>query len=284
LSDNETAADLAIATAQADGVAALTALVSMRQCLEALEHIAAAPNDYARAALFSGLIVSYARAFEPAINPDTKVSRSFGTKKLPGFCRKLHKELIQIRDRYIAHAGHSENDYTVMFVSLMVGTEPVEDLATKVAEGAVGQIHLGSRAQACVCIGPSTTEAQGRLRDHLVTLQTAAAARLAHAIGLHQSLVLERLQRTGSLGRRPPRVISSGTATIDSSNGQAVIGPDVLLLTDPRRLDELGLSFTSVFYTVTPSDPGQMQLHETTKRTDAAHIAPSAAVPFRGLS
>ena len=96
----------------------MAALIAAKTGLEALDAIATTPSPFVRSTLFAGLVVNYARAFEPANNQESRLSRSFPTRGIDGFDRVAHESLLTLRNQYLAHAGHSQNDYTLMFVKL----------------------------------------------------------------------------------------------------------------------------------------------------------------------
>ncbi|NEX91738.1 hypothetical protein [Caulobacter sp. 17J65-9] len=250
------------ATARVEGIAALGAFVSARQCLEALDHLFAAPNDYARSALFSGIVVSYARAFEAATDADRGINRHFSPRGIAGFDRTIHDSLLRLRDNYIAHAGHTANDYDVLFVSLTARrnggeqpNQPAEVLAL-----------LGTRAQASLPVGPDDAASCAQLRAHLSALQLAAAERLVASIQAHQSAMLKRYEETGQIGDgRPTRQLGELTVTGEQMRDGFQIPKSEIFQSFPVEVPNFPLAFLSAHYRLVLGEGGVI-LEETLQR------------------
>lgn len=176
-----------------EGVAALSVLAGMRVCVSALEEMRASDDPFVRTALFSGLVVNYARAFEEAKDEKTQTVRRFSIRKLPApFDRKLHDTIIAMRNEQIAHAGHSQNDYNLTFLIAKLKVEsPQPD--GEIMRQEMRHI-LGTRARASLASGISTADAYDNLLAHLRAVEKEAAQRLGVAIVEHDAASIFRLE------------------------------------------------------------------------------------------
>lgn len=228
-----------------EGVAALSVLTGMRQCISALESMLTLDDSIARSVLFSGLIVSYARAFEGVTDTETQTARSFGVKRLSApFDRALHDAILSLRNEQIAHAGHALNDYSLTFMAFTVNSE------TRQPNGTVTRSEkrhiIGTRARASLALGPATTDVHEKLLAHLSALEDEASRRLAVAIIEHDAASLFRLEEQTENGEV---WASLHTRNIEvEGQGLLIAGEEDLAISLAKAPDALPLAFAVTHY------------------------------------
>lgn len=192
----------------AEGVAALSVVAGMRTCAAALQALDKTVDPLLAAALFSGVVVNYARSFEEAREERTGITRRFSTKKMPPpFDRGLHEALLSLRDEQVAHAGHVLNDYSLSFITVNITAEEAGSGEPKTR---TFRQPVGTRARASIACGPSREVSGLALVAHVNALATEASRRLGHAIVEHDLASLFRLEQEQAEGVSYSRTLKSG--------------------------------------------------------------------------
>lgn len=251
----------------AEGVTALSVLVGMRACIAALEAIETTDDAMLKHALFAGLVVSYARAFEQAKHPKTQVSRKFSVRGLKSedFSRSYHDTLLSLRDDRIAHSGHELNDYSLSFLRLKATIE------TPSADGAVVQQverrNVGTRARATLASGFKNAEISTAILAHFRALEAEAGGRLAIAIIEHDLASVLKLEQDAKDGRDETKTLASTSFKVPA--GLLVLGEEDLVLSLAEPPAELPLAFTALKLNLVVDQQGariECGLYEVTDR------------------
>jgi hypothetical protein len=225
----------------AEGVAALGILVAMRACEAALEAIPKADDHVLRHVLFTGLVVSYARAFEDVVHPDVDIRRRFSIRGIVGFDRSLHDALLALRDDQIAHAGHALNDYALTFqvAKLTFGVEQPDGTIKERVERHI----VGTRARASIATGVPADEQSAALLAHVRALTQEATGRLAMAIVEHDAASLFRFEQAAAEGTSPTKTLAKKTFRPPPGPGLMVLDEDDLALSLAQAKGDLRLAF-----------------------------------------
>ena len=227
----------------------MTAFVGMETCLICLEKIKETELLFLRNALVTGLCVNYAKSFEPAFDAEEGKTQSFRTRNIEGFDRKVHDDLLRMRDKYVAHAGHGVNDYQISFLEINGSADLVN------SDGKVGEIKLkhalGSSGRASIAIGFDDISIE-RIKRHAYSLRVAAGNELIHAILDHQNVLFQRKLITGEIAH-------------PSDNGAPVLG-DIQFLEESHK-DEEPENWKTVFkysddqfLSISPSDLQELSI------------------------
>jgi len=247
------------ATKWAEGVAALSVIVGMRSCAIAMDAIAGASNPVLRSVLFSGVVVSYARAFEVVEDRDTKTARRFSIRGIaPPFSKTLHQALLALRNEQVAHAGHLMNDYSLAFLRATATIEsPAPDGSIR---RTVERRDVGTRARASLACGPSTQQGHADLLAHVVAAEAVARQRLAVAIVEHDLASLFRLKQEADEGRSYGKILTTKTFSA-SGPSVAVLEEGDLAFSLAEAPAALPLAFAVMHFNVLEND-GDFSLNE----------------------
>lgn len=238
----------------AEGVAALSVLIGMRSCAAALEAIPKTDDYILRHVLFSGLVVSYARAFEVVKHPHLEVSTRFRVRKMEGegFNKAFHDALLAMRNAQIAHAGHSLNDYDLTFLRDNL------KVATKQPDGSVKETNkrhiIGTRARASLAAGLVSEAVSAELLAHVRALEQEAVGRLCIAIVEHDAASVFRLEQEAADGKSYGNVLA--TKTFKVPPGLVVLDEDDLVLSLAKMPAGLRLAFAVLTFNLVQDSEG----------------------------
>lgn len=248
-----------LASVRLDALAALGAMVCASQCHRTLGLLIQITDPYARSTVLTGLIAVYFRAFEEVKDSEYRLSRRFSTKKIAGFDPDIHKSLLMLRNKSIAHAGHDLNDFDLRYMVINLVQNPPPENAEPIEMG------VGSRAQASVPTGFEQEETYERLRLHLEALYNVSGLRLTQSLADHQMMYVS-LKNSGKLNTdRPPRHFGQGETTVDPESKTLSIPVAETLAADPRNPTSIGLSYMSLFYQLQPMGDNRARLMQITK-------------------
>ena len=234
-----------------EGIVALSVLVGMGVCARVLEAMRTTDDPLVRSALFSGLVVNYARAFENAVDAATQAAKRFGVRRLSApFDKNLHNALLSLRNEQIAHAGHVLNDYNLTFMSMK------KTIATQEADGTITKSEkrhlIGTRARASLACGPATLETHEKLLAHVRALESEAAQRLSVAIIEHDEASVFRLEQLAD-GRNVFETLKSKQFTIMGPT-LVLFGEEDLAISLANTPDAMPLAFAVMHYHVAEKD------------------------------
>jgi hypothetical protein len=225
----------------AEGVAALSALVSARMCAVALDALSKTENPLVRATLFSGIVVNYSRGFEPAFHVETGISHRFKIKgfKSEHFNRNTHDEMLTLRNRQVAHAGHGLNDFSLSFLRINLKQTNLPDEGAQILLEKA--IPVGTRARASLACGLDEPVATERLMAHLKALETEAATRLVIAMTQHEALSWEHMTRCETEGRPFGKSLLNRQMVLPA--GMVILGEEDLTVSLASSPNTLPLAF-----------------------------------------
>jgi hypothetical protein len=247
-----------IEAARLDGICATGVLAAAETCLAALSELHRLRSPLARGAMFTGLVVSYARAFEEAEIEPSGRKRRFSIRRLPqDFDRAIHGALLQLRNEYQAHAGHFANDVQVLHLSASHEFP------------ASGEISLGSRSRVSMAIDFKEDADLFRVRGHLEALRDGAEERLHATLKLHQDAFRERGAATGHLGIGSGHSLGDPVTGTFQEDGKLHISatPSVMWNSAPIDVPTLPLAFLGLFFEL---EEGTSQIKRVGKLPRAA--------------
>lgn len=236
----------------AEGVAALTVLVSMRSCVATLEAMKNTDDPLVRSVMFNGFVVNYSRGFENVYEPRTGIESSFKIKRLkvPGFSKSIHDTLLRLRNQQIAHAGHSLNDYSLTFLRVTINNTFTNPDGTAVTSTMMRR-NVGTRAKASIATGPTSDM---ELILHFRALDLEARNRLTKSIIDHDAASMFRLHQEYEEGTNLSEILNSKTLVNSATGGKIHLGEEGIAFSRASSPDSLPLEFTTLTFSVALED------------------------------
>lgn len=232
-----------------DGVCALAAVTAMKSCIEGVKLLSEDLPPFAKATVFTGVIVNYFRAFEEVKHPARQLVRRFKVKGIESadFRSDLHQALLTARNAQVAHAGHLPNDIAISFMrGKLNGHEP--DAEPREAK-TLHRLIFGTHARASVAIGVEAG-LEMQLLAHIEALHNLALDRLKDAIAGHQQLTLVLLANDPDYSGDTASLMFN--APVENSDGKVSLSGGIVHVSKASSPKALPLDFHTIMYAAVP--------------------------------